>query len=120
MARDFDVNLDKDDDPLRELGRSDRGSDHLVLSKSGGFRVTGVERLFPEPTGIIPPSDPEYPFVKNAAGAANQGGDGRFRKKTPDLKNDNGVKFQGNHYMLKWEPDKPPKRRPGPHYKVFP
>jgi hypothetical protein len=61
MARDFDVDLDQDNDPLRELARIDGKSDHLSLSKRKGFRVTGVERLFPEPTGIIPRKIPSIP-----------------------------------------------------------
>src|SRR5262245_50910568 len=118
MVRDFEVNLDTDDDRLLTLGRADGTSDHLVLHKGDGFRVTGVLRLHPPPFVIVNPADPTYPFVSNAVGPSKKDDDGRFRIKTPDLKQDDGIKF--NHYMLDWAPQNPPAERPGPHYKVFP
>jgi hypothetical protein len=120
MGRVIDVNLDTDEDVIRTLGRFRSDTDRLSLHKGNGFRITAVIRLHPPPFVVLDdPSKPEYPFVGDATGAANKGSDGRFRITTPDLKQDNGVKFARNNYMLDWVA-KPQSDRPGPHFKVFP
>jgi hypothetical protein len=121
MFRDFEVNLDNDHDPLRELTRGGRGSDHLLLTKSSAFKITGVFRLFPRPKETVTLGDLTYPFVHEAAADAVPLANGRFSYKTPDLREDIGeVKLSGNHYMLDWDPEHQPSTRPGPHFKVFP